>query len=122
MALAVEAGERWIFEGGFSTTYDNRAQRADTLVWLDLPVSLRLWRVSKRLLRYWGQSRPDMAEGCVEGIHAETLLFYKWIWDTRKSHREPLRALIETYPHLNVSHLRSPADVRAFWRALGAKR
>ena len=34
LAHKVEAGERWIFEGGLSATYANRAARADTAIWL----------------------------------------------------------------------------------------
>ena len=118
MAMRVEAGEHWIFEGGFSTTYDNRAARADTLIWLDLPVSLRLWRASKRLVLHYGKSRPDMTEGCVEKIHGETLEFYRWIWRTRRSHRRRLITLIEAHPHLRVHHLRNVAAVRAFQEGL----
>lgn len=114
MAHAIETTQAWVFEGGFSTTYDHRAGRADTLVWLDLPVALRLWRVTRRLACHYGQRRPDMAEGCTETIHAETWDFYRWIWSTRHSHRVRLVRLISEHPHLEVHHLKSRADVARF--------
>ena len=88
MALEVENGEAWIFEGGFSKTYDHRASRADTLIWIDLSVGLRMWRVSKRLIQYWGQERPDMADGCTERVHSETLPFYRCLLYTSPSPRD----------------------------------
>ena len=76
---------------------------------------LRLWRVAKRLFRFWGQRRPDMAEGCEEKLHGESLLFYVWIWNTRASHRLRLLKLIEERgAGLNVIHLSTRAQVTAF--------
>jgi len=119
MALDIERSDAWIFEGGFSTTYDHRISRADTVIWLDLPVGLRLWRVTRRLVAYWGQSRPDMAEGCAEGLHSETWAFYRWIWDTRQTGRVRLAALMAAAPQgVVVHHLRSPAAVRGFLEEL----
>ena len=34
----VHARERWIFEGGHSRTWPERMARADTLIWLDVPL------------------------------------------------------------------------------------
>lgn len=117
MALASHAEPEWIFEGGLSATYEVRVQRADTLIVLDLPLWLRLWRVIKRTLRYYGQSRPDMAEGCAERFQWD---FFKWIWDTRHSQREKIRALATTADaRTDVHILRSPAQVRAFLQGLG---
>lgn len=119
MALEVERGDAWIFEGGFSTTYAHRLSRADTLIWLDLPVTLRLWRVTHRLIRYWGQRRPDMAEGCTERVHGETLPFYRWIWDTRHSGQVRISNLIEkAHPALRVHHLTSRTAVDVFLRGI----
>ena len=36
----VHALDEWIFEGGHSTTYPERVARADTLIWLDVPVAV----------------------------------------------------------------------------------
>lgn len=119
MALAVEAQEAWVFEGGFSTTYDHRASRADTIIWLDLPVALQMWRVTKRLFQYWGQARPDMADGCVEGIHRETLPFYGWIWRTRRTRRVRVQQLIKDHgAQTRIVHLRRPKEVAAFLSTL----
>jgi len=60
LARAAMAQEAWIFEGGFSRTWHERAERADTLIWLDVGLWRRLWRVTYRFFRYFGQSRPDI--------------------------------------------------------------
>lgn len=119
LAKAVEAGETWVFEGGLSATYESRMSRADMLIWLDLPVGLRLWRVTKRLFRYLGQARPDLPDGCVERLHVDTLAFYYFIWQTRHSARTKVLRLIEgAHAGLEVVHLRRRSDVRAFQCAL----
>ncbi|WP_415919948.1 AAA family ATPase [Tateyamaria sp. SN6-1] len=119
MAMEIEAGAAWIFEGGFSTTYEHRLSRADTVIWLDLPVGLRMWRVTKRLVQHWGQRRPDMAPGCIETVHSETLAFYRFIWRTRATGRARLAALLSGAPtSVRVHHLTSRADVQAFEAAL----
>ena len=108
MAAEVEAREAWIFEGGFSATYANRAERADTIVWLDLPVWLSLWRVTKRLLRHRGTVRPDMAEGCPEQFSAE---FYHYIVTSDRRTRERNARFVARYPDKAV-RLRSRRAVR----------
>jgi adenylate kinase family enzyme len=119
MANAIEAKDLWVFEGGLSTTYDNRAARADTLIWIDLPMTLRLWRVVKRLITSYGVTRPDSAPDCPEQFDKETLAFWKWIWDTRKSHRLRLFRLIKEHPHLHVIHLKTRKAVRDFYAKIG---
>ena len=117
MAHEIEGKPQWIFEGGMSSTYASRATRADTLIFLDLPVGLRFYRVVKRLLQNYGQTRPDMAPNCVEKFHGETFAFWKWIWDTRHTHRVQLLTLIDDYPHLRVHHLKTRQAVNDFWTA-----
>ena len=121
LAHAIENRTRWIFEGGLSTTYDHRAARADTLIWLDLPIGLRFWRVLRRLITSYGRTRPDVTEDCPEVFHSETIAFWKWIWNTRHSHRTRLLRLIAAHPHLTVHHLTSRRAVRDFYARIGEK-
>ncbi|QUJ77031.1 AAA family ATPase [Sulfitobacter albidus] len=115
LAHAVEAQDAWVFEGGNSATYDNRMARADTVIWLDLPVGLRLWRVTKRTLRYVGRTRPDLPEGCRERLNRETVVFYRFIWRMRHVQRAKIAERFNAArPDLTRVHLRSPAEVRAW--------
>ena len=116
LALSEQAKPEWIFEGGLSATYEDRFQRADTVVFLDFPLWFRMGRVVWRTLRWHGRTRPDMQEGCPERFNWE---FTKWIWDTRHSGRvRPLALLARAGPDKAAHHLRSGAEVRAFLAAL----
>lgn len=115
MASKIVAQDSWIFEGGMSSTYGERAARADTLIWLDVGVWRRLWRVTSRFVRYYGQERPDLPEGCPEGNWREMWAFYQWIWRTRASSRLKVQHLIKEHQSaLDVIILRSIPDVRNF--------
>ncbi len=117
----IEAQDRWIFEGGFSKTYENRARRADTPIWLDLPVMLRLWRVIRRTFQTYGQTRPDLTPGCVEAFDSHTLEFWHYVWRTRRTTRERVIKVIDVNPNQTLHHLQSRSQVAAFIANLPAK-
>ncbi|HEY3416972.1 MAG TPA: DNA topology modulation protein [Armatimonadota bacterium] len=68
--------ERWIIDGNYGGTLPVRMAAADTIILLDYPWPLCLWRVLIRILRYHGRSRPDIGPGCPERFDWE---FIKWI-------------------------------------------
>jgi adenylate kinase family enzyme len=114
----VEAGERWIFEGGHSATWPERVARADLLVWLDRPVGLRLWRVLWRTLAGLGRTRPDLPEGCPEQLRSLPE-FIRFIWTTRRSARAGLARLAESAPpSCHVVRLRSDREAARFLGAI----
>ncbi len=119
LCLGAEAGTRWIFEGGYSVTWPNRLARADMLIWLDVPVLFRFWRVIKRTVIWHGQVRPDLPDNCPEGFHRETWPFWRYIWRTRRSGRINLRRLWDNVPADKVKvRLRSPAETRRFLHSM----
>ncbi|MEL6127217.1 MAG: DNA topology modulation protein FlaR [Pseudomonadota bacterium] len=93
MSLEIHAKDRWILEGGLSATYDDRVARCDTLIWLDVPMWLRLFRVLRRTLRYLGQTRPDLPDGCPEQFSGETVEFIRFIIRTRRTARNRILRL-----------------------------
>ena len=118
MAHAIEAKSNWIFEGGLSSTYQNRLSRADTLIVLDLPLLLRAWRVFWRTLPQHGQSRPDLPANCPERFDRE---FWSYIWRTRKSGRaRVLEFMAQAGPGTEIHRLRAPSQAREYLQSVGA--
>ncbi|SDE66220.1 AAA family ATPase [Limimaricola pyoseonensis] len=112
LCAEIHARPEWIFEGNHSASFEERLARADTVIWLDLPVGLRLRRLAWRSLRDWGRHRPDMAPGCRERPSPE---FLRWVWATRATMRAKLRWFYKQVPHdKDRYHLRSRAEVAAF--------
>ena len=106
-------------EGGHSRTYADRLSRADTFIWLDFPVGLRLFRVLKRSAMHFGQTRPDLPEGCPERFNWQTVAFLHFILKTRLSSRAKLEAIYrEPPPHLEVHKFTSSRDVGNFLKAV----
>lgn len=60
--------DKWIMDGGYTSTIGLRAQRADVIYFFDFPTWLCLWRAIKRvtLFKLGLRDRPDMTEGCPE--------------------------------------------------------
>ena len=107
-----EVKDLWVIEGGLSQTWENRLDRADTLIVLDFPLWLRAWRVFWRTIKFRGQSRPDLPAGCPERFDLE---FWQWIWNTRTTGKRKAVALIDkASPDTDVHHLKSPRQVRHY--------
>ncbi|SOD03809.1 Adenylate kinase [bacterium JGI 053] len=110
------AGERWIIDGNYGKTMEIRLAAADTIVFLDFPRRICLWRVLRRQLQYRGRSRPDMTEGCPERI---TLQFVRWIWEYPRTRRPKVLAdMRSTGAHARHVILRSPREVEGFVASL----
>lgn len=112
LCAQVHAGDKWIFEGGHSRTWTERMERADMMIVLDLPLSLRAWRVFWRVIKYNGRTRPDLPEGCPERFNWE---FTAWIWNTRHTGRALMRKALQNSPDDTIKvHLTSRRGVAKF--------
>jgi adenylate kinase family enzyme len=112
--------DTWILDGNFLANgadgADRRFERADTVIFLDQSRLTCLWRVAKRIVRYRGQSRADLPEGCPESYDHSLL---RWIWSYPKTDRpRVLELLVGLNERVDVHHLRSRAEVRRFLATL----
>ncbi|PTL80863.1 DNA topology modulation protein [Vitiosangium sp. GDMCC 1.1324] len=106
------AGEAWLMDGNFGGTLELRLAACDTVVFLDLPRTLCLWRVLMRRLRYLGRARPDMSPGCPERL---TWKFLHWIWTYPRLRRPEILARLDALRgEKNVVVLRSQREVEEF--------
>jgi adenylate kinase family enzyme len=104
------AGDRWVTDATYRNKLKGLVQeRADTIVWLDLPLRIVLWRLLRRTHRRIG-NRTVLWGGNVERSWVDAIRFL--IWPAVRSHfrnrREPFLR------DAKVVRLRSPADVEAW--------
>lgn len=106
----------WIMDGNYSGTLDARLESSDTVIFLDLPRSVCLWRVVKRWLQYRNRSRPDMADECPEQLNLE---FIRWVWDyPQRTRPKVLERLKGASQSKRVICLRSQPEVERFLASL----
>jgi len=96
----------WVFDGNKWLT------QADTVIFIDINRFVCLWRVLKRWVKYYGKTRPDMTEGCLEKIDLDFLV-YIWTWQRRKR-RKILTWLSEFAPPKQAIHLKGRRAVQKF--------
>ena len=115
---AAIAGDRWVTDGNKRAVRDLVWPRADTIVWLDYPLALRLWRLAKRARRRTSVLKAQAAEtGGQTGLARQVLAAARGVLTALRSHagqrREYPRMFAEpANRHLAVVRLRSPRATR----------
>jgi adenylate kinase family enzyme len=86
--------EQWIIEGNYTKTINVRERYCDTVIYLELPLPICLYRVVKRYLTNIGHTRPDMTIGCTEKLDWK---FIKFIITTYFDRKKKMMERLETY-------------------------
>jgi adenylate kinase family enzyme len=108
--------QAWIIDGDHLRTQDLRFAAADTIIFLDYPRALCVWRTIKRFLQYRGTNRTGVAAGCPERLNW-TLL--KWVWRYPVDNRSQVIENIKRYSEgRQVIVLRDQQAVKQFTRSL----
>lgn len=104
--------KEWIIDGNYGSTLDIRFKNADTIIFLNMPTYLCIYRIVKRRFMYHGKSRPDMNEGCSERLN---LNFIKWVWGYNK-HQKPkiLNKLKELSTEKQITIFNNSSEVAKF--------
>lgn len=111
LARLLETG-RWVIDGNYARTLPLRLRRAELVIWLDFSRARCLWQVGKRLLRFYGEARPDIAPGCPERLNFE---FLRFVWNFRRNARPRLEQVLEERPaECRLLVFRTPAELK-FW-------
>lgn len=110
---------QWIIDGSYEKSLDIRLKQADTVIFLDYPTYISLFRFIKRYLKYRGKSRPDISDGCEERLD---LKFISWIINYRKNRRpDVLKKLNNIDKNKQVHIITSPKKLSEFLYALKSK-
>ncbi|WP_347549733.1 topology modulation protein [Pseudalkalibacillus hwajinpoensis] len=113
---------QWIIEGNYSNSYDIRADHADTIIYIELPRMICIYRVLKRWITHIGQTRQDMGEGCKEKMD---LAFLKFIWTTYHPRKEKMKSRFEQFQQngseKSIIILRNKSEIADFLHNLQPK-
>ncbi len=115
-ALPSDSG--WIVDGHYRAVWDLIWIRADTLVWLDYPLLLVLWRLFLRCIRR-GVRREELFNGNREELWTHFFTrksLFLWLF---KSHGRRAREYHEAlafpeYAHLTLQRFRWPRQTQAW--------
>ena len=114
---------QWIIEGNYSNTFELRLQHADTIIYLELPLYVCLYRVLKRWLTNLGKTRPDMGKGCKEQMEWGFLKFIITTYHARKSKMEDRMSRFQSLgPEKKVYKLKNKREISAFLENMERRR
>lgn len=106
------AGEAWVADGGYAAVRDITWARADTIVWLDYPMPLVLWRWLRRTVtrirsgeEFWPGTGNRESVG--NALRRGGLLW--WILSTHRRRRHTMTSAMRERQDLAWIRLRSPA-------------
>jgi adenylate kinase family enzyme len=102
------ADDAWVIEGMKFGVLDERLDRADTVVYLDLPTSSCISGIMLRWIRYLGRDHPE--RGIYTSINWE---FLRWVWSFRRKQRQLLLDKLRNFSGKTIV-LRRRGDVRRF--------
>ncbi|ACP25072.1 putative DNA topology modulation FlaR protein [Sinorhizobium fredii NGR234] len=99
---------RWVMDGTNPSSFDLRMPRTDVVVWVRMPRLLCLWGAASRWLKWRGQARPEMADGCPERLSPD---FIRYIWTFERKFAPAIAIGLEAYS-VPVIQIRSRAQMR----------
>jgi hypothetical protein len=115
---AAIAGDRWVTDGNKSAVRDLVWPRADTVIWLDYPLAVSLWRLGRRALWRTSVLKAQAAERDGKaGLPSQFLSAAKGVLTALRSHKGQRREYPRIFAkqenqHLAVVRLRSPRATR----------
>jgi adenylate kinase family enzyme len=125
------AGDEWVIDGGYSAVRDLIWPRADTVVWLDYPLTVILPRLIRRIVARI-QDKAELWPGTGNRETVRNAIFNRdpLVWFAVRTHRNRRRRIKEMlarpeYAHLQLHRFTRPIDADRWLeaqRALAAPR
>ena len=106
--------DQWIIEGNYNTTFENRVEHADTIIYLELPLYVCLYRVVKRRIMNNGKTRSDMGKECKEKIDWEFIKFIITTYYPRKKKMSERFHGLQSLGSTDIITLKSKKEIKLF--------
>jgi len=110
--VLIEAEKKqWIIDGNYKSTFDIRLPESDTIIYLDYPTYLSIWRAIKRRVQFRKLGRADMPATWKEQLRWD---FFVFILKFNYSIAPRIRQLLKSYSDKDVVILRSPHQAEKY--------
>ncbi len=114
------AGERWTVGGNYSTARDLIWGRSDTVIWLDYPLPLTLWRLYRRTMKriltreeLWSGNRETWRGAFFD---KDSLFLFAIKTHTQRRRNFPRELAQPEYAHLQTLRFRWPSETQQWLR------
>ncbi len=86
----------WIIDGLGVKFFKHRIEKADVVIFLDVPTSTCLWRVVKRSFLNWGKVVPGTPEGCEQRVLSMRFVeFLQWVYNFNTKYRQQIVSMLD---------------------------
>jgi adenylate kinase family enzyme len=110
---------RWIIEGIYTRTFEERIKTADTIIYLDFSRIICIWRLLKRLYYYYNKPTPSSAPGCPERFD---LQFLRYVWNFNRWYKSEIAQLLIHYRDMKTIYIfTKPQHLRSFLTTIKEK-
>lgn len=127
LKIAMENAETgWVIDGLYTRTIPMIMEKVDTVIWLDYPFHINLYRLSKRTFgrvisreKLWENS--DNRESLKLMLSKESIFI--WLIKSYPKNRKKYSDLMQNpaYQHIQFIHLTSPKQTEAFFKQMKAE-
>lgn len=107
LILEATRKEKWIMDGTFIDTLEERVKVADLIIFLDYKTKVQLKGIFKRFFTNFGKEKIDMP-GCKERID---LSFINYVATYNKKRRKYIIEILNKYDKSKVLHFTSQKDL-----------
>lgn len=111
----VMKSESWIIDGNYSRTLRKRLEKADTVIYFDLPTRICLFRVIKRVITNRGKTRADMGDGCPERFDLE---FLKYVRNFKKTNRDKILNVLSVFSDKQIIIIKKGSELKKLYDTL----
>ena len=101
------AEDKWIIDGNYNKTLQERFEKADLIIWLDYSTIKQLKGVIKRYLKTYTKERPEIP-GCKERLD---FTFIKYVFTYNKKKRPVIVEYLKNIPKEKVLVFKRQKDL-----------
>ena len=106
------AEDKWIIDGNYNKTLQERFEKADLIIWLDYSTIKQLIGVIKRYFKTYNKERPEIP-GCKERLN---LTFIKYVFTYNKKKRPVIVEYLKNIPKEKVLIFRKQKNLNKWLR------